>query len=273
MDFDILAKAYAGYSQNKKFAFATVVKSTVKGTPRKVGAKMVVFEDGSSFGSIGGGRYELDCQRRCLKAIASAQTETVTYDYFGQKGQSICGGQIHVLIEPVVKPRHFILCGAGHIALPLSFIVKMLNYKLTVIDNRRSFANTKRFAHADKILVGKHARQLAKIKLDAQSHVMIVTQGNEFDYECLRAVVESEAGYIGVISSKAKRIKFFKRLREDGISEKYLRRISIPAGLDLGGELPAEIAVSIASELVSLNNKETTKSAKFIEKAKAKSGK
>ena len=97
---------------------------------------------------------------------------------------------------------------------------------------------------------------------------MIVTQGNEFDFECLKSVIRSDAGYLGVISSKPKRVKFFNRLKKTGIEEKYLKRICIPAGIDIGAQTPEEIAISIAAELVKTEKKNLMGSDKFKAKKK-----
>lgn len=263
MDHTLLIKALKASRKGQKYAFATVVETTKKGTPRKSGAKMVVLEDGTIFGSIGGGQNEKATQKECLKAIRSAKPSLVTYDYFGKKGQSICGGQMKVFIEPIITQKHFIICGAGHIALPLSVIAKMLNYKVTILDNRKILANKKRFPHVDTIIVGNHAQKLAKISINQNTDIMIVTQGNEYDFECLKAVIKSDAGYLGVISSKPKRIKFFNQLRKMGIPEKLLKRIHIPAGIDIGAQTPEEIAVSISAELVKQNNNDYLGTDKF----------
>jgi xanthine dehydrogenase accessory factor len=268
MDPELLHKALKASQSGKRYAFATVIEATLKGTPQKSGAKMMVTEDGASYGTIGGGRYEKDAQAECLKAIKSGKAHTKTYEYFGHVGQSICGGRIKVFIEPAAAKKDFILCGGGHIALALAAVVKMLNFRLTVIDNRRSFANKKRFPFADRILVGGYGKHLAKLKYGPNTYVMIVTQGNEFDFECLKAVIGSKAGYIGVISSKAKQVKFAKRLREAGIGEALFRRVHIPAGLDIGAQSPAEIAVSIASEVIALTNKDFLNTDKFKDKAR-----
>ncbi|MCA9394726.1 MAG: XdhC family protein [Candidatus Omnitrophica bacterium] len=264
MNQDFINHARLAIKAGRRCAFATVVESTVKGTPRKAGAKMIVFEDGSTHGTIGGGRNEKDVIARCLEAIGKSETRLMTYDYFGRKGESVCGGQIRIFIEPLIQVRKFILVGAGHIALPLSLIVKSLDYHLTIIDSRRAFANPQRMPWADRILVGKPTAQLKKCRIDGLTDIMIVTHGNEHDYEALQAVIcTPEIGYLGCISSQAKRVKFFRRLREDGVAEKYLRRISIPAGLDLGAQTPAEIAVSIAAELIRRNNPDATGTDKF----------
>ena len=141
MDQDLLIKALKASQKGQSYAFATVIESTIKGTPRKSGAKMIVLKDGSLFGSIGGGRYEKDAQKQCLEAIKTGKPALLTYSYFGQEGQSICGGQIKVFVEPFAAKKHFIICGAGHIGLPLSVLGKMLNFKVTIIDSRKEFAN------------------------------------------------------------------------------------------------------------------------------------
>jgi xanthine dehydrogenase accessory factor len=168
-----------------------------------------------------------------------------------------------VFIEPFATTAHLIICGAGHIALPLSAMGKILGFTVTVIDDRPEYANKIRFPHVDKIIVGDHAVELAKAAVDANTCVTIVTQGNEYDFECLKVVVRSSAGYIGIISSKPKRIKFLGRLKKSGIEDKYLKRVHIPMGIDIGSQTPQEIAVSILAEIVAVRNKDFIGTDKF----------
>jgi len=260
---DIIYKALKASQKGRDYAFATITEATLKGTPRKMGAKMIVFDDGSSEGSIGGGRNEKAAIAECLKAIQKQKPATVTYNYFGREGESVCGGQMKVFIEPFVAHDHLIICGAGHIALPLSAMAKILGFNVTVIDDRREFAAKSRFPHVDKIILGPHAGELAKINIKSNTYVTIVTQGNEYDFECLKAVIKSSAAYIGVISSKPKKVKFFGRLKSAGIEEKYLKRIHIPMGFDVGAQTPEEIAVSIMAEIVAVKNKNHIGTDKF----------
>ncbi len=260
---DLFLKAYEAAQQGKSYAFATIVESTLKGTPRKTGAKMVVLEDGSIFGSIGGGRNERNAQLECREAIKSQKPKIVTYKFDEQPGNSICGGQIKVFIEPFAGKRHLIICGAGHIARPLSFLGKLLNFRVTIIDNRPEFANQSRFPHVDDICVGGHADRLKKLKITQNTFIAIVTQGFEHDYNSLCVALKSKAAYIGFISSKVKKVKFLRRLREQGVSEKNIARIHAPMGLDIGAQTPEEIAISIAAELVEVNNRMHIGSSKF----------
>jgi xanthine dehydrogenase accessory factor len=264
----VIKKAFEAAQKGQSFAFATIIKATAKGTPRKAGAKMVVFSDGTIDGTIGGGRNEKAAIAQCCKALQTGQATTVTYNYFGNEGESVCGGQMDVFIEPFAGQKHLIICGGGHIALPLSFLGKLLNFKVTIIDNRKEFANKKRFAYVDKVILGDHPIDLDKQKTDENTYIVIVTQGNEYDYACLKTAIKKNFAYLGVISSKAKRIKFFTRLKKDGISEKLFRKVHIPTGLDIGSQTPEEIAISIAAEIIQTTNKNFIKSAKFAEKSK-----
>ena len=270
MDHELLLQAFQAAQKGQSYAFATIVSATRKGTPRKAGAKLIVLADGSLFGSIGGGRNEKAAKEECLKAIKSGKPALVTYDYFGHEGQSICGGQMQVFIEPFKGQKHLIICGGGHIALPLSAIGKMLNYKVTIIDNRKEFGNSKRFPHVDAIILDDYTKALKRCKINPQTAIMIVTQGNEFDFKCLEFSIHTNAWYIGVISSKPKRVKFFNRLKKSGITDRELKKIAIPAGLDLGAQTPEEIAVSITSEMIRVANQNATGTDKFKEKERKK---
>ncbi len=263
---ELLQKALEAAKKGQSCAFATIIESTKKGTPRKTGAKMVVLQDGTTYGTIGGGRNEKAAQLECQKAIQTGQPAYVNYDYFGQEGQSICGGQIRVFIEPFIGKKHLIICGAGHIALPLSAMAKMLAYKVTVIDDRKEFANKRRFPHVDDIILGNHAEKLKNISTNLGTYITIITQGNEYDYQCLEVALTKKSAYLGVISSAAKRIKFFKRLRDKGIPQKTIDRIHAPMGLDIGAETPEEIAISILSEIIAQNTESLTGTLKFNKK-------
>ena len=264
----VIKKAYEASQKGQSFAFATIVQSSIKGTPRKPGSKMIVFADGSIAGTIGGGANEKDVVLKCGKAIRTLKPKLMTYKNYGESEQTICGGEFDIFIEPFGGLRHLIICGAGHIALPLSVIAKMLNFKVTIIDNRKEMANIKRFPHVDEIITGNHAKKLAKQKITKNSYIMIATQEHKYDYACLEAITESEATYIAVIASRTKREKFLKDLAKQGVQKKRLKNIKIPAGIDIGSQTPEEIALAVAAEIVSVYNKDWLKTSKFKAKEK-----
>jgi len=262
----VLHQAFLASQKGSSFAFATIVEATGKGTPRKSGAKMIVMADGTAFGTIGGGSHEKKAIDACLKAIKTLTPKLLQCDSSGKDERTICGGKFKVFIEPVAGQKTFVQCGAGHIGLPLSVITKMLGFKIVIIDNRREFANKKRFPHAEKIMVGRQAQKLSSVTMQANSAIMIATQDHVYDYGCLKAALKSPAGYIGLISSKVKRTKFFARLLQDGFSKNDLKRIKSPAGIDIGAQTPEEIAVSVSAEVVRHYNSHWLKTEKFESK-------
>lgn len=265
---EILKTALKASELGRSYAFATIIESTLKGTPQKSGAKMVVLEDGTLVGTIGGGRNELAAKKECLKAIKTGKPQILVYNFFGGEGLSVCGGQIKVFIEPFIGKSKLIVCGAGHIALPLSIFGKILNFHVTIIDNRPEFLTSKRFPHVDMLIDGIASKEINRIKTDDDTYIMIAAQGNELDYDYLKFFLKKKFTYLGVIASRAKRVKFLKRLKMEGVSENKLKEIRMPAGIDIGAQTPEEIAMSIISEITSIHNSKRVGTDKFKERLK-----
>ncbi|MBF0483960.1 MAG: XdhC family protein [Candidatus Omnitrophica bacterium] len=260
MDTKVLDKIIELSKKNCAYAIATVVSAT-KGTPGKTGAKMIVQSDGASIGTVGGGMVEKKVQSESLNSIKTGMPDLKTYTMKG-KGWPICGGEVSIFIEPYLGPKKLIICGAGHIALPLSLIAKILQFEITIIDERKAFANKNRFPHVDKIFC-KHPEYLAKINIDANTHIVIITHNHINDFACLKNVIKSDAGYIGVISSQKKRLLFLKNLKKIGVTKAQLEKLNIPVGIDIGAQTPEEIAVSIMAEIITINNKNKIGTEKF----------
>jgi xanthine dehydrogenase accessory factor len=264
---DLLIKALEASRAGNSYAFATIIESTEKGTPRKTGSKMIVMQDGTIYGSIGGGQCEKDAQLACLNAIRNKQNPTIlTFEHFGKKGQPVCGGQTRVYIEQYSGVKHLVICGAGHIGLYLSFIGKMLDFNVTVLDDRKEFANKERFPHVDNILLGSFKKNLSKIDINNNTLIMIVTYGHSHDFECVENVIDSQAGYIGVIASNKKKSILFDRLKKNGALKAQIAKLDIPAGIDIGAQTPQEIAISISAEIIKRANSQHLNSNKFLKK-------
>lgn len=266
MESSLLKKIIQAVRQQQSYAFATIVESTDQGTARKVGAKMIVLSDGTIAGTVGGGADELKAYQVCLAAVKTGKQQTIVCRHYGRPGQPICGGAVKIFIEPFAPMKHLVICGAGHIALPLSAIAKILNFSVTVVDDRGEYANKKRFPHVDKIHADDFVRGLSGIEFNHNTFVVIVTYGHKYDFDCLRAVISSNAGYIGLIGSQVKREKFFKQLKHEGVAQERIKRVKIPAGLDIGSQTPEEIAVSIMAEVIWIQNKEFVGTSKFESK-------
>lgn len=155
-----------------------------------------------------------------------------------------------LLIEPPTAVVQLLILGAGHIALPLATMAKMLGYEVTVVDDRLSFANVTRFSTADKVICDDFERALDRISINPQTFVVIITRGHRYDKVCLSKVINQPASYIGMIGSR-KRVKaLITELEEEGVSKELLEKLYSPIGLKIGAETPEEIAVCILGELI-----------------------
>ena len=143
-----------------------------------------------------------------------------------------------------------VILGGGHISQPLAQILSILEYEITVVDDRFEFANAKRFTGAQQVICNSYAKVLEEFEPDNKTAVIIVTRGHQYDLDCLRSVIGTRAGYIGMIGSRRKVEATLQVLQQEGIASDLLDRVRAPIGLDLGGQRPEEVAVSIAAEVV-----------------------
>jgi xanthine dehydrogenase accessory factor len=159
--------------------------------------------------------------------------------------------KLAVFFEVMPAPPKLIVVGAGHIAVPLVKIAKVLDFHVTVIDDRMLFANRERFPDADDVLVGDMAEMLKEMTITPSCYIVLITRGHAYDEPCLRVIVHSAAKYIGMIGSRRRIKACFQRFRdEEKIGEEVLNRVYAPIGLDIATETPAEIALSILGEVI-----------------------
>ncbi|MGH7795857.1 MAG: XdhC family protein [Candidatus Binatia bacterium] len=161
------------------------------------------------------------------------------------------GAKLEVFFEVMPAPPQLIVVGAGHIAVPLVKIAKVLDFYVTVIDDRLLYANRERFPDADEVLVGDMAQMLKEMTITPSCYIVLITRGHAYDEPCLRVVLPSRAKYIGLIGSRRRIKACFQRFRdEDKISEVLIEKVYAPIGLDIATETPAEIALSILAEVI-----------------------
>jgi xanthine dehydrogenase accessory factor len=248
--YERVAEAVA---EGRPVALATVIR--VEGsTPREVGAKMVVYGDGRTAGTVGGGKMEALVTEAAVDAIAVGQSQVVRFALqdleAGDPG--ICGGEIEVYIDVTAPTPTLFLVGAGHVAMPTAEIAHMCGFRVVVIDDRADMASEARFPHAAERLVGDIEAILGELTLPPSAYVVIVTRGHALDEEALRAVIGGPAAYVGMIGSRRKVRTIYDHLREAGVPQEQIDRVYAPIGADIGSETPAEIAVSIVAELVAV---------------------
>lgn len=161
---------------------------------------------------------------------------------------------LQIFLDPIFPIARLLILGGGHIALPLVRMGKLLNYEVTVVDDRPSFANPGRFPEADIVLCQEFKSAIREINFDANTYVIIVTRGHRHDQTCLEEVLKKpQAAYIGMIGSRRKVATLLGNLREEGYSEEAINKVYTPIGLDIGAQTPEEIAVSIMAEMIMVN--------------------
>jgi xanthine dehydrogenase accessory factor len=165
--------------------------------------------------------------------------------------------EAELFIEPLIPRPHLIIAGAGHIGAALAHLASLLEFEVTVVDDRPSFANRERLPDIDNVLVGDIAQTVASQPMDRDTYIVIVTRGHRHDAETLRATIKhvDEVAYIGMIGSRRKIKLIYDELLAQGIAKpEQLSKVHAPLGIDIGGESVWEIAVSIAAELVWVRN-------------------
>jgi xanthine dehydrogenase accessory factor len=251
---EVLEAALRADEAGEPAALVTVI-STEGSTPRKAGAKMLVFADGRSVGTIGGGCVEADAARFARRAIDERRVATASFDLaadtMGEDGHA-CGGRMQILIEPIEGSPTLCLFGAGHVAQPLARMAKACGFRVEVADDRERFASRERFPDADRILVEGFAGAAGAMTLGRNSYAVVVTRGHRGDAEALRAVLGRGLRYVGLLGSKSKMLQVFAELEQAGLPPEDLARVHCPVGLDIGAETPEEIAVSILAEMITV---------------------
>ena len=160
-------------------------------------------------------------------------------------------GRVEVFFDVFLADPRLYVVGAGHIAVPLARMAKILDFHVTVIDDRLLFANRERFPDADEVLVAEMAEALKGLPITPSTYIVLITRGHKWDEPCLREILRSPARYIGMIGSKRRVKACFERFRkEEKIAEEVIRRVHAPIGLDIAAETPEEIALCILAEIV-----------------------
>ena len=256
MNQEVFAALSEALRQGDEVALVTIVASTGS-TPQRVGAKMLVYADGRTVGTIGGGCYENDAFGKAREAIASRRPLNVKYelnDDFAQESGLVCGGQMEVFIEPVEASPDVYVFGAGHVGYFVAKMAHEVGFRVHVVDDREKFANSERFGDGIEVIVEHIPTWLEQRALPATAYAVIVTRGHTHDLDALRALSQTPLRYLGLIGSKAKVRRIFDALREEGLSVDALLAVHAPIGLDIGAITPQEIAVSIVAELIAVRH-------------------
>lgn len=173
-----------------------------------------------------------------------------------KKSQLISLNGEKIYIEFLRKANNVVVCGAGHISIPIIKMCKMLDLPVTVIDDRIIFTDNAVRAGADNVICETFEKALDKIEGDNGTYFIIVTRGHRYDQICLQKIIEKENAYIGMIGSRSRVKKVLDYIEEQGVSREKLNKVYTPIGLSIGAETPEEIAVAIMAQVIEVKNKE-----------------
>jgi xanthine dehydrogenase accessory factor len=257
---DVLEELVRLRRLGQRCALATIVQANGS-IPSYTSAKLLVREDGSMAGTIGGGCVEAEVWNAAREVMETGKPRRMQFS-LGQDAASdnglICGGQLEVFVEPLEpQPRAYVF-GAGHISKSLCRVASMLGFWTAVIDDRELFANRERFPEADDVVAGEYEEVFPKLEVNTSSYLIIVTRGHRDDLRVLRWAVTTPAKYIAMIGSKRKVLGVVKELEHEGIAAELFDRVSAPMGLDIGAQSPEEIAVSVAAEMIAIRRNADT---------------
>ncbi len=222
-----------------------------------IGQHMLIHENGPTLGSLALPDAPAKLTEQIVQAAQNAilagkpHVETIGE---GRRIKTGTGTWAEIFIEPFIPPPVLLIAGAGHIAAPLAALGSLMNFSVSVTDDRASFASRERFPAAKQILVGDIEAILRSYPITPRTHIVLVTRAHAHDVHGLRAVIDSPAAYIGMIGSQRRVWAVFKLLHDEGIAAEKLARVRAPIGLDLGGSTPEEIALSIMSEIILLRH-------------------
>jgi len=238
---NIIARLNQLMEKGESICLATVIAS--KNSNIAVGGKVIFLADGSVEGNLGTEESDLRLRDLALTAINEKKCQTVDFE----EG-------FRVFFDILSPENRLLVCGAGHIAVPLVRFARDLGFKVTVIDDRDDFANPDRFPNSD-IITGEFSIALRDFSINASTYVVVITRGHEHDADCLLEILRKDTAYIGLIGSR-RRVRFvLEMLEKKGIAKKRLQEVFTPIGTPIGAETPGEIALSIAAELVCVRRK------------------
>lgn len=239
-------------NDNQNVAYCVIVK-TKGSTPRKVGAKMIVFEDGSINGSIGGGNLEKKVIENALHQIKIQKPQLFKHDLLHQHNMC-CGGSIEIYIEPIKKMNRLYIFGAGHTGSSLANFASRLNFDIFIIDDRNEYLEGINNTKINKLNID-YKKVLTSLPFDKNTYITIMTYDHSIDRDILAFCIKKPHAYLGMIGSKRKINLTKKAFLEGNIAtSEELENVDMPMGININADTPDEIAISLLAKLISIKN-------------------
>jgi len=251
---DVLEELVRLRHLGQRCALATIVGSHGP-IPSYEGAKLLVREDGTMVGTVGGGCIEAEVFSTAREVLHTGKPRRLAFDLAQEIAYDsglVCGGQLEIFVEPIIPPPRAYIFGAGHISKSLSKVAGLAGFAPVVVDERESFARRDRFPEAEEVLAGEWEEVCAKLPVSETSFIVIVTRGHRDDLRVLRWAAGTPARYVAMIGSQRKVVALARQLEEEGVPRQALERIHAPMGLDIGAVTPEEIAVATVAEMIAV---------------------
>ena len=245
-------QALAQIEENQETAaLATIVRSRGS-TPRHGASKLLVYEDGTSIGTVGGGELERRVHAAALEAMQDGEPQYLSYNMSDpSKGDpGVCGGTVEVYVEPILPDPTLLLIGAGHVGKAVVHLAKWLGFRVVVVEDNAEYCTPEHIPGADEYLNLQMDEIAEKVAVGRQTFVVMTTRGADLDAVALPDLLTSKAAYIGVIGAKRRWLMATKLMQERGVDSTLFERVHSPIGLELQAETPEEIAVSIMAEVL-----------------------
>ena len=237
----------------QRAALATIVH-TNGSIPSYESSRMLVREDGSISGTIGGGCVEAEVWAAAKDVMLKESPRKMVFNLNNEASYDnglICGGSLEVFVEPILPQPVVYLFGGGHVSMAVAKAAFAAGFGIAVVDDRESFANKERFPMAQDVHTS-YEDAFTKIQPNVATYLIIVTRGHKEDMRVLAWAVRTDARYVGMIGSKRKVLSVYKALEEEGYKPEEFERVYAPMGLEIGALSPEEIAISIVAELIAV---------------------
>jgi len=238
---NIIARLNQLMEKGEAICLATVIAS--KNTNIAVGGKAIIWGDGSMEGNLGAEQTELRLRDLAVPLLKEKKSRAIDIE-----------DGVRVFFDVLSSENRLLVCGAGHIAVPLARFAREVGFKVSVLDDRADFANSTRFPDCD-VITEEFSIALRDFPITLSTYVVVITRGHEHDADCLLDILKKDTAYIGLIGSR-RRVRFvLEMLEKKGIPKNRLQEVFTPIGTPIGAESPGEIALSIAAELVCVRRK------------------
>lgn len=240
-------------SVNETGALCIVVLSQGS-TPRHESSKMLVYPDGSTLGTVGGGELENRVIIAALEAIEDGQPRILEYSMTdpGRGDPGVCGGRVEVFVEPIRPTPVLVVIGAGHVGRAVAHLADWLGFRIIVNDDRPEFCTPEAIPEAEKFYPVPMEQLPQEMEITSWTYLVLTTRSVDLDVSGLPRLLDTPAPYVGLIGSRRRWATARAKLAEAGVPEAQIERVRSPIGLELNAETPEEIAVSIIAEIIML---------------------